>query len=246
MTAIMIVALLARMQDASLNIAQRNNACYELRAAAAPEVVAAMRKALNDSDLRACAGLNLRAANAVPELENALADPDYEVRAIAARLLGTFQQPQLLPLLAKAARDPQLIVAANAIEGLSKYQDRQAVLPYLLDIAKDGGITGTAALNRALEFAAGQSVQADPRVLLVARALLGHSDVSDKLAAMRALAEIGDASDLPALREIIHNDSGNTAGQARGFGFMPAISLTRAAQTTIAAIETRLRRTAER
>lgn len=233
MTAMMIVALLTRMQDASLNIAQRNNACYELRGAATPEAVGAMRKALNDPDVRACAGLNLRAANAIPELKDALADSDYEVRAVAARLLGTFEQPELLPLLAKAARDRQLIVATNAVEGLSKYHDPQVVLPYLLDIAKDGGITGTAALNRALDFQ-------NPRTIAVARGLLAHSDVSDKLAAMRALAMLGDASDLPALREIIHNDSGNFAGQARGFGFVPAISLTRAAQTTIAAIETRL------
>jgi HEAT repeat protein len=239
MTALVTLALIIRMQDTSLNVAQRNDACYELRGVSSPQVVRNMRVALNDSQVRACAGLNLRAANAMPELREALADSDYEVRAIAARLLGTFEQTELLPLIAKAARDPQLIVATNAVEGLANYQDREAVMPYLLDLAKDGGIVGTAALNRALAFT-------DPRTIAVARGLLNHSDVSDKLAAMRVLAQLGDADDLPGLREIIKNDTGSVAGQSRGFGFVPAISLSRAAQTTIASIETRLQKTAQR
>ncbi len=239
MTALVTLALILRMQDASLNVAQRNNACYELRGVSSPQVVKNMRVALNDSLVRACAGLNLRAANAVPELKDALADSDYEVRAIAARLLGTFEQPELLPLIARAARDPQLIVATNAVEGLANYRDQEVVMPYLLDLAKDGGIVGTAALNRALAFT-------DPRTIEVARGLLNHSDVSDKLGAMRVMAQLGDATDLPPLREIVENDSDSVAGQARGFGFVPAISLSRAAQTTLASIEKRVGATARR
>jgi HEAT repeat protein len=243
MTALVTLALILRMQDASLNVAQRNNACYELRGVQSPQIVKNMRAALNDAQVRACAGLNLRAAGAVPELLEALADSDYEVRAIAARLLGSFGKPQLLPAIAKAARDRQLIVATNAVEGLSNYRDPELVMPCLLDLAKDGGIVGTAALNRALEFAVYQS---DPGVIAVARGLLKHSDVSDKLAAMRVMAQLGDSTDLPVLREIVKNDSGQVAGQARGFGFVPAISLTRAAQTTISAIEKRAGETAQR
>lgn len=239
MNAIMILALIARMQDTSLNIAQRNNACYELRGAATPEAVVAMRAALADPEVRPCAGLNLRAAAAIPELKDAIADPDYEVRAIAVRLLGSFEKPEFLPLIAATARDPQLIVATNAVEGLVNYTDRELVMPYLLDLAKDGGIAGTAALNRVLVFA-------DPRAVDVARGLLDHTDVSDKLAAMRVLAQMGDSTDLPVLRKIIKDDTGQVAGQSRGFGFVPAVSLTRAAQTTIAAIEKRLAETASR
>lgn len=235
MTSLMALALILRMQDASLNVAQRNNACYALRGVASAEAVKNMRAALNDSQIRACAGLNLRAANAIPELKAALADQNYEVRAIAARLLGSFERPDLLPVIAKAARDPQMIVATNAVEGLANYREKNTVMPYLLDLAKDGGIVGTAALNRALEFGG------EPRTIAVARSLLEHNDVSDKLAAMRVLAQLGDATDLPVLRQIIKNDdAGATAGQPRGFGFVPAISLTRAAQTTIAAIEKRV------
>jgi HEAT repeat protein len=236
MTALVTLALILRMQDASLNVAQRNNACYALRGVASAQVVGNMRAALKDSQVRACAGLNLRAANAVPELKDAIGDSDYEVRAIAARLLGSFEQPELLPLIAKAARDPQLIVATNAVEGLANYRDQVLVMPYLLDLAKDGGIVGTATLNRALDLAVDQH---DPRTITVARGLLKHSDVSDKLAAMRVLGRLGNVDDLPALREIVKNDAGEVAGQARGFGFVPAISLSRAAQTTISAIEKR-------
>ncbi len=239
MTAVMILALITRMQDAALSVAQRNNACYELRGVAAPEAVQAFRKALSDTAVRPCAGLNLRAASAIPELQDALADPDYEVRAIAARLLGTFEKPELLPVLASAAHDPMMIVSTNAVEGLANYRDQQLVVPVLLDIAKDGGIVGTAALNRALAFG-------DPRAIAVARGLLDRSDVSDKLAAMRVLAQLGDSTDLPKLQAIIKEDtSGAVAGQNRGFGFVPAISLTRAAQTTIASIEKRLGPTAQ-
>ena len=115
-----------------------------------------MRKALNDTSVRACAGTNLRKAGAIAELKDALGDANFEVRALAARELGGFERPDLLPLLASAARDPQLLVGINAIEALADYRD-PVVLPYLLNIAKSGGLVGTAALDRAVTFH-------DPRV----------------------------------------------------------------------------------
>ena len=177
MQIVLSLSLLARMMDPSLNVAQRNNACFELRGNTEAEVIATMRKALNDTAVRACAGTNLRKAGAVAELKDALTDPNFEVRALAARELGGFEKPELLPLLAAAARDPQMLVGINAIEGLADYRD-PVVLPYLLHIAKDGGLVGAAALDRALAFH-------DPRVLETARGLLGSKDVSDQLAAMR-------------------------------------------------------------
>src|SRR5487761_2467683 len=173
MQIVLSLSLLARMMDPSLTVAQRNNACFELRGNTDPQVIAAMRKALEQTAVRACAGTNLRKAGAVDPLKDALTDPNFEIRALAARELGGFERPDLLPLLAAAARDPQLLVGINAIEGLANYRD-PVVLPYLLDLAKDGGLVGTAALNRAQVFA-------DPRVLATARVLLGHHDVSDKL-----------------------------------------------------------------
>ena len=213
------------MMDPSLNVAQRNNACFELRGTTGPEVVATMRKALNDTAVRACAGTNLRKASAIAELKDALADSDFEVRALAARELGGFEKPELLPLLVAAARDPQLLVGMNAVEGLADYRD-PVVLPYLLGLAKNGGLVGTAALDRALTFQ-------DPRVLETARVLLGSKDVSDKLAAMRVIGTMGDQTDVPKLREIQERETGMVSASGRGFGLIPAISLSRAAETTI-------------
>lgn len=230
MNPLMIFALIAKMQDPSLTVAQRNDSCYALRGLNAPQIVRVMRKALDDPGVRACAGVNLRVAGAVSELKDALADPDPQVRALAARQLGAFEKPDLMPVLSEAARGQQLLVAVNAVEGLANYRDA-AVVPYLLEIAKTGGIPGNAALNRALEFR-------DPRVATVARELLNRPDVTDKLAGMRALAQMGDGSDLPKLREMARTET-QAAAPNRGFGLMPAISLSRAAQTTIEAIEKR-------
>ena len=58
---------------------------------------------------------------------------------------------------------------------------------------------------------------------------------------MRALAQMGDSTDLPKLREIARNETEKFAAQNRGFGLMPAISLSKAAQTTIEAIEKRMK-----
>lgn len=219
------------MMDPSLTIAQRNNACFELRGATDPEVVATMRKALDDAKVRVCAGTNLRKAEAIPELKDALADPNFEVRALAARELGGLEKLELLPVLTAAARDPQLLVGINAVEGLANYRD-PAVLPFLLELAKGGGLVGTAALDRAQTFH-------DPRVLETARVVLGNKDISDKLAAMRVIGALGDATDLPKLRAIEEKETGSVSAAGRGFGLIPAISLSRAAQTSIEKIEER-------
>ena len=219
------------MMDPTLNVAQRNNACFELRGSTEPEVVATMRRALSDATVRACAGTNLRKAAAIAELKDALGDPNFEVRALAARELGGFEKPEILPLLTAAARDPQLLVGINAIEGLADYRDA-IVLPYLLDIAKSGGLVGTAALDRALTFK-------DPRVLETARALLDSKDVSDKLAAMRVIGAMGNQSDVPNLRAIQEKETEMVSAAGRGFGLIPAISLSRAAETTIEKITAR-------
>jgi len=230
MEVILWFALIVKMNDPQLTAAQRNDACFALRGIATPEVVTAMRTALTDPKVRTCAGTNLRKAGSMEELKAALASDDFEIRALAVRELGGFEKPELLPVLAKAARDPQLIVGINAIEGLANYRD-VSVVPYLLDIAKHGGLIGAAALDRALAFQ-------DPRVPGVARTLLAGNDISDKLAAMRVLLEMGDTTDIPTLQEIARKETEMvTAG--RGFGLMPAISLSRAAKTTIEKIESR-------
>src|SRR5262249_6946605 len=154
-----------------------------------------------------------------------LVDENPEIRALAARELGGFEHPEMLPILAAAARDRQSIVALNAIEGLANYRDPIAI-PYLLDLAKDGGLIGEAALNRAVMFG-------DPRVLSVARTLLTKSDVTDKLAAIRVIGELGTTDDVQALRAIETKETELISSKARGFGLMPQISLSRAAKAAI-------------
>jgi HEAT repeat protein len=233
MTAMPLLAAdssLERMSDARLTVSQRNSACFEVRGQNTPEVRASMAKALQLDLLRACAAENLRAAGAIDELRQALADENPEIRATAARSLGSFGKPELLEPLAKAASDPNLLVATNGVYALSQYQDA-VVFPYLEPVARKGGIVGIMALNRIFDLH-------DPEALAIARKLLSSSDVPDRVSGMRVIGAMGGKEDLPTLREIASKPSPVMVRQ-RGFGLMPSIDLARAAKATIAQIETR-------
>jgi HEAT repeat protein len=223
-------ANIARMLDTKLNISQRNDACYALRDSRSPEALAAFARALESPTIRACAARNLREAGAVEELKTALNGADPEIRAVAARELGLLSRPELMDLLAKTAHDPNLMIATNAFQGLSYYQDR-AVLPYLLDLAESGGLVAAMALSRAMQFD-------DPRVLAVARRLMATKDVPLRLAALRAIGDLGDSSDLPALRQLAAKAE-SAAPAGRGFGLVPPLDLSRAAQNAIRQIQSR-------
>jgi HEAT repeat protein len=223
-------AATARMLDPKLNVAQRNNACYELRGSASPETIAALAHALEAPEVRSCAARNLREAGAVDELKTALTASDPEMRATATRELGALGRPDLIEPLAQAARDPNLLVATNALEGLAQYQD-PSVLPALLSLAEAGGPVAAMALNRAVEFD-------HPGVLTVSRKLMATRDVTLRLAALRAIGNFGDAADLPALRELAAKAE-RAAPSGRGFGLVPSIDLSRAAQNAIRQIESR-------
>ena len=219
-----------RMLDEKLTVAQRNNACFALRGNRSREVLAAMRGALASEVVRACAARNLREAGAVDELTRALSAPEPEVRAVAARELGSFERPELVEVLVKAAHDPSVLVATNAVMGLGQYQDR-AVLPYLLDLAAGGGAVGVAALTRAAHFD-------EPATLPVARKLLSGNDPAGKLIALLIVGECGDAGDLPKLRELAAK-SEPLGVRGRGFGLMPALDISRAAKRAIEGIQKR-------
>jgi HEAT repeat protein len=221
---------LARMLDEKLNASQRNDACYALRGAGSPKPVAAFARGLQNSAVRACSALNLREAGAVAELKNAFDSSDPEIRAVAARELGELARPEFLEPLARAARDPNLMVATNAFEGLASYQDRN-VLPYLLNLAESSGLVAAMALSRAVQFA-------DPSVLAMSRRVLASRDVPLRLAALRAIGDLGDVSDLPALRELAATAE-SAAPAGRGFGLVPLLDLSRAALNAIREIESR-------
>jgi HEAT repeat protein len=220
-----------RLFDSKLNPTLRANACFELRGDATPEVIGALSRALDDSDVRACAADNLRIVGAIEPLKRALSNPDPQVRAAAARELGVFRKPELLEPLSIAAQDENALVSTNALAGLSMYPGAEAI-PYLVAIAKRGGMTGDMALDRLSDLDATAG-------LAVARGLLGSSQVPDKLYAMKVIGATGDSSDLPELRKIAASNGETLSQRDRGFGLMPPINLGRSAQAAIAAIEKR-------
>jgi HEAT repeat protein len=222
---------LEQLFDGKLNSSQRATACFELRGNSEPEVVRALGRALEDPVLLSCAADNLRIAGAIDTLKQALSNQDAGVRAAAVRELGTFQRSDLLDAISREAQDENLLVATNALNGLSEYQD-PAVIPFLASLAKKGGMIGDMALDRLTQL---QSATA----LGIARELLASSQVPDRLYAMRVIGAFGDASDLVELNKIAKSSPEKLSQRARGFGFMPAINLARAAQSAIATIQSR-------
>jgi len=223
--------LLHRMEDASLNPTQRNNACFELRGIKQNDVLWAMRRALNDSELRACAAENLRTAGALDLFRNALRDEDPQVRAVAVLELGGFGKVEDLTALDAATRDRDLLVATNAVYGLGLYPGKESA-PYLVAAAKRGGLVGEQAIHRLAQ-------RNEPEALDVARLLLTSKEAPDRLAAIAVIGQMGDRSDLPPLREIQQKETGELSNKGRGFGLIPSFSLSRAAKTAIENIESR-------
>jgi HEAT repeat protein len=212
--------------DPKLTPTQRANACFELRGNSDPEVIRAMSRALEDSELVSCAADNLRLVKAIEPLKQALHSPDPQARAAAARELGAFlnpgafpnsgafpnaqmHDPTLLDALSEAALDENALVGSNALAALSEYSD-----PSVIPDAK--------------------------AALAIARPLLDSSQVPDKLYAMRAIGVAGDRSDLAALRAIAASKEETPTQHTRGFGLMPPVNLSRAAESAIASIESRM------
>lgn len=217
--------------DNALNYTQRNAACAALRGNRSPEVVEAMRTALDNTSLQSCAAAGLRAAGAASELLDALrTDKDPGARAAAARELGTMQKPEFLPALREAAQDRDILVVTNAIEGLMRYQDHSSA-PQLREVALLGGMQSTLALDILIDWR-------DPEVIAIGRKLMTSKEPADELIGIRAAGIAGDTSDIPRLNELMKSDMQLNSG-SRGFGLMPAVSLARAARTAVANIERR-------
>jgi HEAT repeat protein len=208
--------------DSSLNATQRNTACLALRGDRSEETVAALQAALTNINLQACAAANLRIVGAEAVLVDALSNPEPSTRAVAARELGVLHKPEYLSALRKAADDPDLLVASNALEGLLRYEDHSSA-PQLREIALMGGVMTSLAVNALTDWR-------DADVLPIGRNLMTHRDPGDQLAGIRAVGLMGDPSDLASLRDLMKNDEKIGQG-SRGFGLMPAISIGRAART---------------
>jgi len=215
-----------------LTVAQRNDACYALRGQRSAAVIAEMRRAIDDPVVRTCAARNLREAGAVDALIDAIETGGPDTRVAAARELGALHDARALPALGRASLDPNALVASNAIGALGDYEDR-AALPYLIEAAQSPPVAGVTAMEQAARLR-------DPAVLPVVRAVLAKGDVAAQVVALAILADLGDTTDLPVLREM-EKHSEKVSVRGRGFGFMPAIDLARAARATIDRIEARAR-----
>ena len=222
-----------RMLDQKASVAQRNDACFALRGNGSAETVAALRKALADSVVRTCAAQDLRLAGALEALLGGVTSDDPDVQAIAAREVGEMRDPRALDALGQAALDPNVLVASAAIDGLAGYGEAQA-LPFLLQAAQQPGVAGVIALERAAAFH-------NRTVLPVARQMLATGDAASQVIALGVIGDLGDASDLPKLREMAAKPE-PIASRGRGFGFMPVIDLARVAQNAAGAIEMRSKR----
>ena len=212
-------------------LAGRIEDCFAKRGDRSAEAIEAMARALADPESRSCAAENLRIVEAVEPLRAALHSDLPETRAAAARVLGTLKRNDAIDELAAVASDVNLLVASNAVAGLMNYDD-PAVVPALDGLARKGGMAGDLALERLLAIAR-------PQALSAARDLVIKGQVPDRLYALRVIADLGDATDLPLLEKIAGDSSERLESRSRGFGLMPAISLSRAAQTATESIRQR-------
>ena len=222
----------SRMLDLKATAAQRNDACFALRGDRSAGAIDALRTALADSVVRTCAAQNLRQAGALDALLQAVGSDDADVQAAAARELGQMRDPRALPALGHAALDSNVLVASAAIDAVSAYGEAPA-LPLLLQAARQPGLAGVTALERAAAFH-------NTAVLPVARQILAGADAASKVIALGVIGDLGDESDLPRLREIAAKPD-PVASRGRGFGFMPVIDLARVAQNAINKITAKIR-----
>jgi HEAT repeat protein len=203
--------------------------CFARRGDRSAEAIEAMTRAMDNMELRSCAVENLRIAGAVDALRGGLASKSPETRAAAARVLGTFQRNDLIEELSAAAWDENLLVASNGFAALANYED-PAVTPSLERLARRGGMIADMALERLMKIAPGTAIA-------VAREMVHSTQVPDRLYALRVMGELGDRSDLPVLKQIAGENQETLESRNRGFGFMPAINLSRAAQVAMENIQ---------
>lgn len=229
MTAALV--LIATMLDPGATVAQRNDACFALRGERSPAAITAFQQALGDRVVRACAARDLQQAGAIDALIAALGGADADIQMAAARELGEMRDPRALEPLGRAALDGNMMVAASAIGALGAYEDNGA-LPYLLRAAVQPGVAGMIALQNAARLH-------DTAVLPIARKAIEKGDIAAQVVGITILGDMGDAGDLPKLRELAAITD-PVYSRGRGFGFMPPIDIGRAAKNAIGQINGRM------
>ena len=105
-----------------LTVAQRNDQCYAMRGQRSDEAVAAMRNAIEDPVVRACAAVNLREAGAVGALMDALNTGAPDTQVAAARELGALRDERALEALGRSALSENTLLASTASTALGAYR----------------------------------------------------------------------------------------------------------------------------
>jgi HEAT repeat protein len=155
------------------------------------------------------AALAALGAAALPDLVGLLGDPDFELRAVAARALGGMRSPVAVDALVKALReDSQLPI----VEALGRQGDRRAVKP-LLERLREDTPAGHEPERAALVEAVG--ALAAPEAATPLAAELWHPDAEVRLAAARALGALPAAARGASGREALEARSADPDGEVR-------------------------------
>jgi HEAT repeat protein len=200
------------LQSRSPKDVERGTADLEQRGTAA---LPAIRRTLQDpaadaprrkAALKGAAILGARAAEAIPDVADALDDPPF---APEAALALSFMGSPAVPTLREAVKADDPIVRREALRSLGKLRERasidpQIVVPLLLDALSD---PDAAVRNVAVTYLGIVRDSADKAVAGLIKAL-GDPEAEVRQAAAVALAAYGNLADpaIPALRKAAASD----------------------------------------
>ncbi|MBX3249743.1 MAG: HEAT repeat domain-containing protein [Myxococcales bacterium] len=187
---------------------------------------------------RALGRLSVRSA--VPDLVAALRDPQVEVRVVAAAALWRLPDPASVPGLIELLNDNDAAARQWGALALGVVRDRRATAPLLrlmndpegavrMDVIRSlGRIGDPAALAPLRTLAQGADKALDERLEAINSlaalespdkvnalvALLSESEERVRVRAIRALAQVGDALAVPALRRVRQSERSSEARTA--------------------------------
>lgn len=138
-------------------------------------------------------------SQAIPALKSLLSSDQIDSRWWGVRALAEVNDPAVPPLIMNALHDPDRRVRECAAVGLRRQPD-PAAIPLLIEcIQKEEGELSRLAADALVSIGA----EAVPELINV----LKNGPQMSRLAAIRALAYIGDPRSIPALFEALSQDS---------------------------------------
>jgi len=192
----------ALTQMKSTDVIKRRIAAQELVNLRNPDSVPALLQALSDKDtyvrtlaVRALGYMHWTAAE--PRLEEVLAgDKDPQVRETAGLSLRFLNDPNTIPALCKALKDPAEQVRLTAILSLAYYKNASST-PALIEVINDK----SSAVRRTALFALGQI--ADPAAVPALKSGLKDTDSLVRANAAQALGKTPGKEGLVELKETL-------------------------------------------